>query len=239
MGLDASRFINNRAKKHSLTLSRVNNILIAVIKSYQTIKAENVVFYYSQRGKIAKENYLRNRLVYDYLDKELKAIKDGTTNYNVTPESTEEYISEKDGLLHSDPIDIRVQIIDDGLSEVWRVEEQIYLAIECKRFTSGSVTNYVGDIEKFTNRTYRGLRLPFEGQIGFIEKEGLTHNTLFQYINKRLSSSTCTIETLKQLDFYRIKQDFDGSYHSEHKRKSGKRFEIFHLFFNYSNHIKN
>lgn len=236
MGLDASQFINNRINKLSLTKSRINNILIAVIDSYQAIKIKNIVFDCSKAniGSIKQEVYLRNRLVDGFLIDELKQIKDGSTNYIVSKDSEEQYDSIRDGGKHNDPIDI--QIFDSGLDVVWGVN-QAYFAIECKRFPTGGVTEYVRDIEKFTDRTYKKLRLPFEGQLGFIEKKGLTHYALSNKINNNLSSTTCMIETNKQLDFYQVKNDFDGSYHSEHKRKNGNRFEIYHLFFDYSKHI--
>lgn len=236
MSLDASQFINNRVNKNSLTLSRVNNILIAAINSYQEIKAKNIVFDCSKAnlGSIKQEDYLRNCFVDNYLKEKLKQISNGTTHYIVSKDSEEQYESIENGKKHNDPIDI--QIFDSGLATVWGVS-QAYFAIECKRFPTGGVTEYVRDIEKFTDRTYKELRLPFEGQLGFIEKEGLTHSTLTSNINRNLHNKDSSIVTNKLLDFYRIKYDFDGSYHSEHKRKNGNKFEIYHLFFDYSKHI--
>ena len=74
MILNASNYSKNRSK-FSLTQKRVEQILICVIDSYEKIIKDGVVFDYSKRGKIKHEDYLRNRLVDDYLEKELNSIE--------------------------------------------------------------------------------------------------------------------------------------------------------------------
>ncbi len=61
---------------------------------------------------------------------------------------------------------------------------------------------------------------------------------LFGKINQKLSSNS-DIETIKQLENLMIKNGFDASYLSEHKKKDRSLFSIFHLFFDYSKIIQN
>ncbi|HBS87089.1 MAG: hypothetical protein A2W91_02635 [Bacteroidetes bacterium GWF2_38_335] len=95
--------------------------------------------------------------------------------------------------------------------------------------------NYFLDIEKFCTRDYIKLRLPFEGQISFIENPELTHSMISDEINKHLHSST-TITTSGYLKNVKLHNDFKSSYSSSHKRNflKNERFSIYHLMFDYS-----
>lgn len=117
-------------------------------------------------GKIKKEDFLRNRLVDDYLENELYLIEGGTDRFTVNKEVSEEYRGLVDDELHNDPIDIH--IVDKAQKVSWGNNTKPYFAIECKRIKS-SISEYVKDTQKFTERNYSKLRLPFEGQLGFIE----------------------------------------------------------------------
>lgn len=233
MNLNASMYVKNRAKL-ALTQNRVKQILNCVINSYDKIIAEGVLFDYSERGKIKHEDFLRNRLVDDYLEKELSLIDTRTEYFTANKEVSEEYQSTIDNELHNDPIDIH--IVDKSLKKSWGKDSKPYFAIECKRL--GSIAEYVNDTKKFTERNYRRLRLPFEGQLGFIENKSWNHKIVKDKINKNLSSNSDII-TLKQLEPYTIKIKFDSSYSSYHKKKDKTSFKVLHLFFDYTKIILN
>jgi len=236
MGLDASSFIRGRLNNSAITEKRITNILNAVINSYYKIKNDKKVFDYSTRGKIKQEDFLRNRFVDDFLPDQLNNINDGTFIYLPSKETNEEYYTIKDGILHNDPIDIHISIIDSTNS--WNRGKRLYFAIECKRFNSGTVSAYINDIKKFTERNYTQLRLPFEGQVGFVEKANLTAPSLVKSINKRLNTKDSPITTLEALKAHTIQEHFDSSYKSKHQKLNKTNFEIFHLFLDYSELIK-
>lgn len=234
MSLDASNYIRNR-RKLSLSRKRIKEVLVCIINSYEKIISDGVVFDYSKRGKIKQEDFLRNRLVDDYLEYELGSLELGTERFTVNKETSEEYSNLVDNVLHNDPIDIH--IVDKAQQESWGRNTKPYFAIECKRIQS-SVSDYIGDTKKFTERDYTKLRLPFEGQLGFVENPSLDHISISKKINKNLSSNP-EIETIKELEPHRLKDDFDASYLSLHKKKNNTAFTVFHLFFNYSKIVVN
>jgi hypothetical protein len=229
MNLDASNYIKNR-QKLSLTRQRIREVLVCVINSYEKIISDGVMFDYSKRGKIKQEDFLRNRLVDDYLETELMSLELGTERFTVNKETSEEYSHLIDNVLHNDPIDIH--IVDKAQQESWGKNTKPYFAIECKRILS-SVSDYIGDTKKFTERDYTKLRLPFEGQLGFVENSSLNHISISKKINKNLFSNT-EIVTTKQLEPHKLKDNFDASYLSSHKKKNNADFTVFHLFLNYS-----
>ncbi|WP_430409261.1 hypothetical protein [Kordia sp.] len=232
--MNAYNFSKNR-KRLSLTQLRINIILICVINSYEKIISDGVVYDYSDKGRIKEEDYLRNRLVDDYLEYELSSIEIGTNNFTVNKEVSEEYRSFLDGQLHDDPIDIH--IVDYALKNFWEQKPKPYFAIECKRLIK-SVSGYVNDTKKATERGYSRLRLPLEGQLGFIENNSWKHNTVVGLINKNLKSNS-SIETTRKLAAFVLKDNFNASYISEHKKKNKTLFSVYHLFFDYSKIICN
>ncbi|WP_177730482.1 hypothetical protein [Flavobacterium inviolabile] len=234
MSLDASNYIKNR-QKLSLSRKRIKEVLVCVINSYEKIISDGVVFDYSKRGKIKQEDFLRNRLVDDYLESELRSLELGTERFTINKETSEEYSSLIDNVLHNDPIDIH--IVDKAQQESWGKDTKPYFAIECKRIVS-SVSDYVKDTKKFAERDYTKLRLPFEGQLGFVENSSLNHISISEKINENLSSNT-EIVTIKQLEPYKLKDSFDASYLSGHKKKNNADFTVLHLFFNYSEIVIN
>ncbi|MBW8522158.1 hypothetical protein K0U91_06715 [Chryseobacterium chendengshani] len=237
MNINASKFIRNRRDKIALTQKRINDILICVINSYDKIIADKVVFDLSQKniGSIKKEDYLRNRLVDDYLQNELSILEDGTDRFTINKETAEEYRSLVDEKLHNDPIDIH--IVDKAQKDSWGKNTKPYFAIECKRINSG-FSEYIEDTQKFTERNYPKLRLPFEGQLGFIENSSYSYELVYQKINKNLSSNT-KIETTKSLQPHILIDKYDGSYISSHRKKDKSNFSVFHIFFDYSKIIIN
>jgi len=234
MSLNASNYSKNRANKLALTQKRIRQILSCTINSYERIISDGVVFDYSKRGLIKHEDYLRNRLVDEYLENELSLVDINTEYFTANKEVSEEYTSFVDSKLHNDPIDIH--IVDKALKQSWGKSTKPYFAIECKRI--GSISPYVNDIKKFSERSYTKLRLPIEGQLGFIEKHGWDHKIVNDKINVNLSTNSL-IKTTQDLTPFVIKSGFDGTYISEHEKKDATLFSVFHIFLNYSQIILN
>lgn len=235
MSVNAIKFTNNR-KKLALTHKRVKEILVCVINSYKKIISDGIIFNFSERGKIPQEDFLRNRFVDDYLKHECELSNSGTDNYTIiAKDGQEEYNSEIDQENHNDKIDI--QIFDKSLRNSLTSNEDVYFSIECKRLKS-SLKDYISDIYKFCTRKYRKGRLPFEGQLGFVENGNFVPSGLSQALNKELANS-CHIKTLKQLEYIELTTNFDASYYSEHQKNDTSPFSIFHLFLDYSKIVNN
>jgi len=229
-----SSFIKNRDNPISITDDRIRTILCYVVDCYNQIISDNKIYDYSKRGKIKHENYLRNGLVDDYLRKNIDQINTGTDEYSIFNKDAEEsYVNVNDSLKHNDPIDI--QIVDHALQKEWNSNDQIYFAIECKRVKKLSdTTEYVKDIRKFTERNYISTRLPFEGQLAFIESKSLSKSKIVDRINDKIKkhASIKTDTFLSEIEIHPSK----CTYYSEHK-KSFEPFNplsIYHLMLDYS-----
>lgn len=239
MNSNAKSFINNRLNPNSITDGRIKSILYYIVDCYEKIIDEKVIYDYSKRGKVSQENYLRNSLVDDYLRKNLYLLNKGTDEYSiVNKEATETYLNVNDNLDHDDPIDIH--IVDNSLQNSWGSKSQVYYALECKRIKSLSdTTSYVDDIRKFTERKYKETRLPFEGQLAFLENKSLSNILVKDEINLKLKSHAKVI-TDKYLSDIKI-HTANCTYDSVHKKNFGSNesFSIYHLFFDYSKIILN
>jgi len=224
-----------------LTEYRVNLVVKYIVHCYLSMIEEGKKYDFSQKGKLQKEDYLRNGLVDDYLSK--KPYKDYYKQYISDNPNVEIYFNKEEnqiyqlnGINSDDYIDISVK--ETKLSEVLSetTEDEIKLAFECKRIkVPQDHKEYIKDIHKFANRPFATYRLPFEGQIAFIENPLYTRQTVSSEINKELQVDT-KIVTVKLLENKIIHSDFDGTYHSIHKRNYGARedFSIYHLMLNYS-----
>lgn len=233
MNLNASTYAKNR-EKLALTQKRVKKILVCVIKSYEKIIAEGVVYDFNDRGTYSQEDYLTSELVENYLQNELNQLNLGTTEFSFANHNPEEKYYDENDKPRPDKID--VQIVDTALKNSLAIQEKAYFAIECKRL--GSISDYVNDTKKITKRNHKMFRLPFEGQIGFIENLNWNHETVKDKINDNLSKNS-NIETLKQLEPVVLKENFGGSYYSQHRKINKIPFSVFHLFFNYSKIVLN
>jgi hypothetical protein len=233
-------FVVNR--KNAITEKRIKIILWYVVECYLLTLRDNKRYskiWVKNHTSYKFENYLRNRLVEDYLIKNKDLLKQKTltlNDINFTYETEKEYIDSQDNKQKSDKIDIYINKL--GLRDAWKEnDENIYFAIECKRIEKLSDTSgYISDIEKFSNRNYLNTRLPFEGQLAFIENSLITHIQLSDEINKKLKEKTPII-TNNFLSPLTIHFQFNGTYLSAHKRNTDKQksFSIFHLLFDYSN----
>lgn len=230
---------NFKPKKNKLIEHRVQSVLAYFILCYKKVVNDNIKYSYSKRGKIKHEDYLRNRFVDDYLQKNISELNNSTTQYSIiNKEANEEYISLIDNVLHNDPIDI--QFIDSALKDSWSESYKVYFAIECKRIVKLSDgINYINDTKKFSERSYTQGRLPFEGQIAFVENLNVSANNLYTYINSNLETHNCLV-TNDYLTYIKLNSEFTSSYKSTHsKHNSNEFFSVYHLFFDYSKLIEN
>ena len=237
--INASLFKSNINK---LTEFRIRQIIQYVIYCYLQMLAEKKTYSYSERGKIPKEEFLRNGLVNDYLQKSYNKeffkqhISDSpSVEISFHPEETMTYIDTETNKKSIDKIDIAIW--ENILQSIWsgKTDDEIKFAIECKRIEKLSdANNYIYDIEKFHKRKYIYTRLPFEGQIAFIENQNITHFILLKRVNDILQNHNSII-TNSLLNSIVLNDKFNGAYLSKHQRKKSKQnFSIYHLFLNYS-----
>ena len=236
---NASRFIKNRGI--SITYNRINHILWYVSECYLLLKQTKPSYsksWVKEKTTHHFEDYLKAEFVDRYLIPNKALLSKRTSDLeqiNFTYETQKRYIDIEDGKDKPDKIDIYINKL--GLQKEWNTEdEHIYFAIECKRITVNSdYKMYITDIEKFVNREYSKLRLPYEGQIAFIENSSLDHVNASIEINSSLKKAD-TITTTQYLGSAKIHDNFPGSYSSTHKRNHGDRadFSVFHLLFDYS-----
>jgi hypothetical protein len=233
-------FIQNRT--NTITENRIEKIIWYVIECYLLIVKNNEKYsktWINKNTKLKYENFLRNRLVEDYLIKnktilmqEISCLSD----INFAYETEKEYVDLQDYKIKSDKIDIYVNKL--GLQNEWKDnDENIYFVLECKRIEKLSDTaHYTSDIKKFVNRKHIKTRLPFEGQIAFIENKNISYVMLHDKVNEILKNHKAII-TKSLLNQIVLNNKHNGAYLSTHKRNNSDDFSIYHLFFDYSNII--
>jgi hypothetical protein len=237
---DEFAFIQNR--KNAITENQIENIIWYIIECYLLIvnnKKKYSKIQVKKETKLKFENYLRNRFVEDYLvkNKTILIQKISCLNeINFAYETEKEYIDLQDNIVKMDKIDIYINKL--GLQNEWKDnDENVYFALECKRITKLSdATRYTSDIQKFVNRKHINTRLPFEGQIAFIEDQNISHVVLCERVNEILKTHE-TIITKSFLNEIVLNNKFNGVYLSVHERNADANFSIYHLFFDYSNII--
>ncbi len=237
---NASRFTRNRKDVLSITNQRISQILWYIIECHQVFINDNKKYskvWVRQNTTLQFEDYLKFEFVDNYLIPNkhlLKGILSDLEEVNFAAETQKRYI-DSDGKQKPDKIDICINKL--GLQKVWNSQdENIYIAIECKRIKQLSdAKDYIADIEKFCKRNYSNIRLPFEGQIAFIENPKLTHLDVADEINVRLGKSS-TITTFSFLSNVKLHNKIQCAYTSIHKRNftQNKQFLIYHLMFDYS-----
>lgn len=237
---NASRFTQNRTDVLSITNQRITKILWYVIECHQIFIKDNKTYskdWVKQNTTIHFEDYLKfefldyylipNKFLLNDLNSELEEI-------HFSAETQKRYI-DRDGKQKPDKIDICINKF--GLQEIWNnQDENIYFAIECKRIRQLSDTkDYILDIEKFCNRSHLNTRLPFEGQIVFMENQKLNQTVIVDKINSTLSSINFII-TDSYLTSINIHNNLNCSFLSVHKKNfpPNQNFSIYHLMFDYS-----
>lgn len=231
---------------NGLTEFRLKLVMNYISYCYLAMRKDKKKYDFSKKGRLQKEDFLRNGLVDDYLSQ--RKYKEHYKN-NISDNPTVEIFFQKEenqpyqsaGELADDFIDISIK--ETKLSEVLsgKTGDEIRFAVECKRIKSTSdYDEYIKDIEKFSNRSFTTYRMAWEGQVGFIENGSLTHQIVSDGINKKLSSHAI-IKTISPLTGIVFNKKFDGSYSSKHHRNHGRKdsFSIFHLMFDYSGIVLN
>ena len=174
---------NFKKNRNRVIESHVRKIMRYVIDCYHLILKDGKKYDYATRGKIKQEDFLRNGLVDDYMRENINLLNDSPINeYSIenfiNKESAESYYDAKDCLMHDDKIDIK---IDYPYLKLDLEDKLAYFAIECKRIkTNTDSIAYIGDTIKFSQRSYVKGRIPYEGQIGFIENPKISHYSIFQ-----------------------------------------------------------
>lgn len=246
MSLNANHFIRSRKNVVKITYDRINNIMWYIVECYNKLLLDNPAYsksWVSNNTNYHFEDYLKMKFVEDYLKTNKKFLIEKTSalvEITFHYETVKGFTDVNDSIEKSDKIDVYVNKL--GLKNEWAVEdEDLYLAIECKRIKKLSdCKEYVDDIQDFCDRQYQNLRIPFEGQIGFIEDFRLNHPSISAEVNKRLKKTT-TINTTQFLQIISLNSSFAGSYASAHKKNysKGELFSIFHLLLDYSNIVVN
>jgi len=240
MSFDASNFIGGRSNRFSVTNTRINAILWYDLECYQLLLNDKVQ--YSKSGVKSNTTYpfedqLKFKLIEDYLSLNTTLLRSKSSHLeeiSFEGETQKRFVDATDGKEKPDKIDIYIHRL--GLQSEWGGKSEIYYSIECKRINILSDTReYVKDIEKFTIRDHTNTRLPFEGQLGFIENSSLSHGSVSNEINRRLKTST-TIKTDQDLQPTIVHTTHSCTYRSKHRKNFGKNegFIIDHLFLDYS-----
>lgn len=241
MDFNASEFNASRHTINSLTKKRVKSILSYVLECHKLLLEDKVKFSLAEikTTKIKPENKFRNYFVDNYLRKNNHLLNFSSTDNEFTffDKESEETFTE-DNIEQTDKIDIYIR--DKALSSSFGSNENVYFAIECKRIKIKSDSKeYVLDIEKFSKRSHITTRLPFEGQIAFIENIKLNHESIKDEINLILKQ-TPTFKTDLLLQEAKLHSSIDGTYLSKHRRSfNNKAFLIYHLMLDYTKVVVN
>lgn len=244
MSSNASTFV--KARRNSITEKRIKQILSYVLECHKLFKSDGITYSKSDiraAGTVMFEDHLKFEFVEKYLVKHKELLKDKISDLeqiNFACETQKRYTDITDGKTKPDKIDVFINKL--GLQNAWLDEpdENIYFALECKRISIKSDSkDYVLDIEKFVNRAHHDLRLPFEGQIAFIENTRLNDQIISDEVNDILKA-TLMIDTDLFLIPEKLHTSIDGTYLSKHRRKhNNQAFSIYHLMFDYSNIVLN
>ena len=239
---NVNSFIRSRKKIVAITSDRITHILWYISECYTILSKDKPQYsksYVSNDTTFHFEDYLKMELVDKYLipNKHLISSKlSKLENINFHYENQKRYVDTRDKKEKVDKIDIYINRL--GLQNNWKEkEENIYFVVECKRILKLSdCKKYIVDIKNFADRKYINLRLPFEGQIGFIENTKITHDNLSKAISKELKNMPGTINTKAYLYNIKIHKVFTGCYLSKHIRNHTDKdeFFVYHLLFDYS-----
>lgn len=245
MSSSAKKFIQNRLQKHALTLERVNYIFSYIHFCYNNLLADQVKYsrqWVKNNTRDKFENFVKKRLVHDYLKKYKKKypLKSAIEEIMFECEPEMPYIQHDavsgKSIEANDRIDIKVNRI--GLQHIWKnVDEQnIYLAIECKILSKlADNAQYLTDIQKFCDREHYQFRLPIEGMLAFKGNKNIKSSEFADDLNKRLTASqtVTTKEPLKESGIPSFQKNY---YHSRQLRNFGNKplFSVCHLYLDYS-----
>jgi len=238
---EAFNFISKRKQPLSLRQKNIRNILWYFLECYNLILTDKKTYSISEnKSKIKFENYLRNKLVDEYLRVYTHLFQNRfKTEYIFFDKDSEETYIGKEGYEYTDKIDIYIR--DKALQDCWSGKKNVYFAVECKRIKILSDTQkYIDEdtIGKFIERKHIGFRLPCEGQLAFIYQKKNTPIIVAEEINKKLSQNSNTKNLLSPIELHKTQ---NCSFISKHTRAYAKHnvFSIYHLLLDYSQIIIN
>lgn len=244
--MDSNVSLFTKSRKNSITQKRIKQILSYVMECHKIFLEDGITYSKSEissLGTVMFEDHLKFEFVEKYLVKNKLLLQSKISDLeeiNFTCETQKRYIDVIDGKIKPDKIDVFINKL--GLKKTWENEpdENVYFALECKRILIKSDSkDYVQDIAKFVNRAHVDLRLPFEGQIAFIENSKLNHQIVSDEVNSILKL-TPSIHTDIILLEDKLHTTIGGTYLSQHKRNHNKQsFSIYHLMFDYSKVVLN
>lgn len=194
--------------------------------------------YISEHTSISFENYLRDRFLYEFIQKHKNEYKLYNPDYYQVIASFL-YLAEvqtlfnQESKLRTSKIDIFVTNLNKDLLGN-KVVEQIYFDFECKRLNNNLKKEYVSNgIKRHLERDFEN-GYPFTGMIGFVEDGSI--DKIVNDINKILKrQNESTFSNIEYLRYVKLNYDFKNSYKSKHLKSNSIEFNIFHLLFDYSN----
>lgn len=242
---EASNFVAKRKQPLSVGQKNIENILWYILECYNMILSNKKTYSLSKinKSKIKPENYLRNKFVDEYLREYTHLFQNKfNTQYIYFDKDSEETCVDQDNNEYTDKIDIYIR--NKALQESWSQEKNVYFALECKRIDILSDTQkYIDEdtLGKFIERKHIGFRLPYEGQLAFVQQKKNTSRKVADEINNRLSNNDKTKKhTIDSLNSIKINEVNDCVFMSKHVRDySKKEFVIYHLLLDYSDIVVN
>jgi len=233
------QFNQHRTEKNKtggVIKSRIDQIIWYVIDCYLCMLEERPQYSILKiKGTTTYkfEDYITSEFVENYLTRRVASSPISQLNEVIfNTETTKKYIDTQD--LKEKPNKIDIYITNLQLDNELCSYPKPYFAIECKRIlTSSSFNEYITDIKKFSDRIQ--TRLPYEGQIAYIENPKYPHKVTVENINKKLKIHK-SIKTIQYLTPQVIHEDFEGSYISKHLKEFGEGnvFAIHHLMFDFT-----
>ncbi len=245
--------------------SRFRIVMRYVLYCYSSMIENKISYSKKEWAKLSKDNkfedYLREKLVDDYLETEQH--KDEfvatTQSYHNIHEiyfskENEETYKDSNGQKGKNKNDIYVLVTNlkrhsrnsmeyDDRERLGKMKNsrKAWFQIECKILDNSSSQHdaYIEDIHKFLDRTYEDTEaMPFGGQIAFIKKGEIMDSV--NKINTKLAEKS-EIGTIQNLMYFEMALllpfPFQFSFQSIHQHRLGHKFDIYHLLLDYRNII--
>jgi hypothetical protein len=239
MSPNVPRFFLKRKTQYSeRVFGMVSDYLIFC---YYKLLASKIVYSkknISEHTSISFENYLRDRFLYEYIQKFKNEYKTFNPDYYKVIASflyfpEVQTLFKKDSKLKASKIDIFVTNLNKNLLGK-DVLEQIYYDFECKRLNNKLIKEYVTHgIKRHLERDYEN-GFSFTGMIGFVEDGSI--DQIVNDINKILKKQKkSTFSNIEYLGYVKLNNNFKNSYKSKHLKCNSSEFCIYHLLFDYSN----
>ncbi len=206
-------------------------ILELIDYSYSEMLNDDIEFHLNENGRDSRnnmplENSITNRLV-DYIRNNKKIYNLELLSFDVEPGSdfSEEYATEG-------YIDIKVSNITTDLYKY--TDETVYFAFECKRVNKSSrkTSKYVDEgVNRFKINKY-SKNVSLSGMIGYSEERYTEIPRIVKKINDKLG-----VERLNKNE-ENIDINYAYCYVSTHSRENSDEITLYHLFYDFSDMIK-